>query len=279
MGADGSVEGASEGAPEGAPDVRADSGGTTPEAAIDAALDAGADAAPIEASSDAAVDAGSVYAATVLADTPLAYWRLGDSNTSGSCHDATGNGNDALVVGGVTLGVPGALMGDPDTAAHFDGTTGVLQVGNKFNFTGMVPMTIELWANPDVIDGTYRHLESKMLYNDAGQPYDGIYMYVHQATTMGWERWGDGTIDLAPTTPVVTTGAWWHIVGTFDGATETLYVNANPVQEGQTQVAVAANTVSMLLGDLFQGSLDEVAIYGTALSATRVLAHYEASGR
>ncbi len=251
-----------------------DSGGPLPEASVDAGADV-----PVEAAGEASVDAGSVYAAAVLADLPLAYWRLGDAPTSGTCRDATGNGNDALVVGGVTLGVPGALVGDPDTAVRLDGSTGILQVGDKFDFAGTVPLTIEMWANPEVIDGYYRHMEGKMLYNDAGQPYDGIYFYVHAGTVLGFERWGNGSIDVAPTSTAVTTGAWWHIVGTYAGGTETLYVNGVAVSSGPTAVSVAANGVSMILGDQFQGSLDEVAIYGAALSAPRVLAHYQASGR
>lgn len=252
-----------------------DSGGPTP----DAAADVGNDVSPIEAASEAAVDAGSLYAATVLADMPLAYWRLGDAPTSGTCHDETGNGNDATVIGGVTLGVPGALLNDPDPAAHFDGNTAVLSVGNKFDFAGTVPLTIELWVKPDVLDTTYRHLEGKMLYDDAGQPYDGIYMYVHGGTTLGYERWGNGSIDNGLSSTAVTANSWWHVVGTYGSGNMTLYVNGAPVQGGPTAISVTANSVSFQLGDQYQGSLDEVALYGTPLSAPRVLAHYHASGR
>ncbi|HEX8794693.1 MAG TPA: LamG domain-containing protein [Polyangiaceae bacterium] len=255
-------------------DGQPDSFSPMPEAAVDAGHEAARDA-----TGEAAVDAGSVYAAAVLADTPLAYWRLGDAPTSGSCHDATGNGNDATVVGGVSLGVPGALLNDSDTAVHFDGSTAVLQAGSKFDFAGTVPLTIELWAKPDMLNAGYGHLEGKMLYNDAGQPYDGIYMYVHTGTTLGFERWGNGSIDLALSSTSVAVGSWWHIVGTYSSGVASLYVNGALADTGPTAVSVTANTVSFQMGDLFQGSLDEVALYGSALSAPRILAHYQASGR
>ena len=72
--------------------------------------------APADASADSPADApSSVYRAAVLADSPLAYWRLGE--TSGTvAHDETGNGHDGTYVGGVTLGQPGALTGDANTA-------------------------------------------------------------------------------------------------------------------------------------------------------------------
>ncbi len=132
---------------------------------------------------------------------------------------------------------------------------------------------------PDVLDTTYRHLEGKMLYNDAGQPYDGIYMYVHGGTTLGYERWGNGSIDNGLSSAAVAASSWWHVVGTYGSGNMTLYVNGAPVQGGPTQISVTANSVSFRLGDMFQGSLDEVALYGTALSAPRILAHYKASGR
>jgi hypothetical protein len=232
-----------------------------------------------DAPQEAGVDAGSVYAATVLADMPLAYWRLGEAPGSSTCRDATGNGNDAVVVGGVSLGVPGALLGDPNTAAHFDGTSAtLLDIGNKFDFGGTVPLTLEVWANPDVMDGTWRHLEGKMLY-DAGYPYDGIYMYVYGGYGLGYERWGNGFTDQSVHSSAVATGSWWHIVGTYASGTTTLYVNGVRVDGGPTTVSVTPNSASFQLGQLFQGSLDEVAVYGTALSAAQVLAHYHASGR
>ena len=61
-------------------------------------------------SDDAQVD----YAAAVLADGPVAYWRLGAG--SASAVDVTGNGNTGTFLGGVEPGAPGALVGDPDVA-------------------------------------------------------------------------------------------------------------------------------------------------------------------
>jgi len=94
-----------------------------------------------------------------------------------------------------------------------------------------------------------------MMFDDAGDPYDGIYLYVHQGTTLGLERWGNGSIDLGLAAPGVTTGQWSYVVDTFDGTHESLYVDAALVQNGPTAVAVAPNGVHLLLGDQFQGSL------------------------
>jgi len=91
--------------------------GTTGDAlaessAGDATTDAAGEAGK-EGGADSSTDApSSVYRATVLADTPLAYWRLGET-TGTVAHDETGNGHDGTYIGGYTLGQTGALTGDP----------------------------------------------------------------------------------------------------------------------------------------------------------------------
>ncbi|KAA0234883.1 MAG: DNRLRE domain-containing protein, partial [Actinobacteria bacterium] len=55
------------------------------------------------------------HADLVLADEPLAYWRLGESSSAGAAVDASGNGNDGDYNGTVSVGVGGAI--EADTAA------------------------------------------------------------------------------------------------------------------------------------------------------------------
>jgi hypothetical protein len=54
------------------------------------------------------------YGSAVLADNPIAYWRLGETNGT-VAHDYVG-GNDGTYYS-ATLGVPGYSVIDPDTAA------------------------------------------------------------------------------------------------------------------------------------------------------------------
>jgi hypothetical protein len=265
-----SVDGATDGPPSGSDAT----GG--PEAASDAASDA-ALAAETQADAPAEAEGGPTgYAAAVLADSPLAYWRLGESAGSTICHDATGNGNDATVVGAVTLGVAGALAHDSDTAAHFDGNTARLDVGDRFDFVDLAPATIELWLNAEVIDTVYRHVETKMLYTDAGQPDDGMYLYLHTGQVLGFERWNNNTTQNDMASPM-STNTWAHVVATFDGSNMTLYVGGVQVQTGATAIAMVANGVHLQWGQSFQGTLDELALYDHALTAARVQAHFQAA--
>src|SRR3989440_1402067 len=80
------------------------------------------------------------YNATVLADHPVAYWRM-DETTGSTMADASGNANHGRYVGIYTLGQPGALAGG---AVAFDGQSGAASVMNTASLqVNTVP--IEVW--------------------------------------------------------------------------------------------------------------------------------------
>jgi hypothetical protein len=72
------------------------------------------------------------------------------------------------------------------------------------------------------------------------------------------------------------------VVGTYDGATQRLYVNGSEVAGAPLTGAITVNANALDLGswregsEPFNGTIDEVAVYAGALSAARVAAHYQA---
>src|SRR4051812_32689998 len=77
-----------------------------------------------------AASATPTYRDTVMADSPQAYWRLGDSG--GSAADETGHGNTGTFASsGVTTGASGAIAGDSDTAVTLNGSSGDATVANS----------------------------------------------------------------------------------------------------------------------------------------------------
>ena len=73
-----------------------------------------------------------------------------------------------------------------------------------------------------------------------------------------------------------------HVVATYDGATMRCYINGTQVDSWASTRSISAHTQPMHVGDFsdfgsaFDGQIDEVAIYGTALSVARIQAHYAA---
>ena len=136
--------------------------------ATDGALDSGvgADAQiPFEASAtDSSVDAGSAYAATILADGPLAYYRLNEK--SGSSVASEVGGFTGAFTRGTTLGAASSVTREPgNLAATFflQGSTddSDLSLGDNFIFEGTQPFSVEMWFNASTIDTDARHVLSK----------------------------------------------------------------------------------------------------------------------
>ncbi|MBV9242301.1 MAG: hypothetical protein JO314_09865, partial [Acidobacteria bacterium] len=116
--------------------------------------------------------ATSTYAAAVLADSPNAYWRLGDSGPNAV--DSTGNTANGSTVGTVTFGTPGALGGDPDTAATFGGS-GYIQTNYVLqNASGQ---TIEAWVK--TTESGFEGIVSTREDNGSGT---GVQMFILDGT-------------------------------------------------------------------------------------------------
>jgi hypothetical protein len=264
-------------------------GGSDAEASDGDLIDGGStDTAPppfdsSDASTDA--DARSLYAAAVLADKPLVYLRFGE--TSGTvAHDSSGNERHGLYVG-CTLGASGGPAGDPDTAASFNGTSSyVIQSSPAFDFTGQQAFTIEGWFRPrtNAISGWHQLIDHEVLDSDGGR--QGYALFLTPSGNISFERYVDGNDLIAGGSaagPPAMLNVYTHLAGTYDGADLRLYVNGILVasipdaRAGKNLPDGLYVGTTGAISSFFDGDADEVAVYGSALSATRLLAHASAS--
>jgi hypothetical protein len=226
----------------------------------------------------AAAGAGGVggaadsYAATVLADSPLGYWRLDD--TSLMALDSSGNGHHGSYQGGLLQEQPGVLAGN--AAATFADNNDHIEIPGPFGFTGTTPFSVEAWFVGSAPQG---QIVSKMSYD--GMAYSGWFLSTAvPPTSVRFNRLvasGSG-IDGGTIVP----DQWHHVVAVFDGTTALLYLDGVKVNDITQSGDLAAVTPSVRIGDgdtwgNFQGTIDEVAIYDQALSASRIAAHYAAA--
>jgi hypothetical protein len=269
-----------------------DAGADVPVSPADASIDSATDG-PNDASMNAPVETGAdaalTYPQVVLADSPLSYWRFGESSGTVAV-DETGTTNGTYSAAGVTLGAPGAIAGDSNTAATFDGASGYVDMGAAFAFGGVSPMTYEAWFKPNPADTAARRFLSKETINSGGR--QGFLMAYDLGgplpdggapnTLLSWERWLNSGVDAV--IAIVTPGVYQHVVVTYDGSTMTMYLNGQTVGSTASTRSIAALTDpfrvatysdGLTAADCFGGTIDEVAIYDHALSAARVLLHYD----
>ncbi len=247
--------------------------------------DAGSpDSSTADASESDGADAGSTclassYVASVMADAPVAYYRL-DETSGTTAKDSSGT-NEAHYQGGVTLGVAGVL-GD-DSAASFDGTTGWVSGGASPAFPAKASYTLEAWMKPSKVDVVFRGVVSN---ESAGAVNKGGYTMWTESSdggtnSVGAERWEAGKSNLVVTSPIAV-GSWTHLVATFDGSKISIFVNGTmTAQSSSTPVSITSGftfAIGALNGGaqptFFAGAIDEVAIYDHVVSATCIAAHY-----
>jgi hypothetical protein len=226
---------------------------------------------------------GSVaYRAAVIADSPAAYWRLGESSGT-TAADETGSYNGTYV-GSPTLGVSGPMAGN--TAVTFDASNDVIDIPT-LGISGATPRSWEFWINPDSTTGI-----RCILYSGANLSLQQFAVYFN-VTVSDNIYLGFFGRDFYTGASTISRGAWSHVVAVYEGgavSTTTVKIYINGVSRSLTAVGGASgslNTASavaavgqdrFIAGRFFGGSLDEIACYNTALTAARILAHYNAAG-
>lgn len=201
------------------------------------------------------------YQGQVLADVPCLYWRLGDAAGSTSAADISGNGFSGTVTGSPTFGSTGLLTNDVNTcaAASASGTnvkhTGDLGVGSVFS--------VEWWIKPTALTANG---------NDLGQAF-GVFYSRQNA---------DGSLSIGTTNSMTTPAGTYtvgkvsHCVFTYDGTSGRFYLNGQ-LAAGPTVMAAPSglfNAFGFGVTGPWQSSVQEIAVYKSALSAARVLNHY-----
>jgi Concanavalin A-like lectin/glucanases superfamily len=215
----------------------------------------------------------------VLADSPRAYWRLGE--TSGATAVDQLGVAPGTYTGGVVLGAVGALTGDPNTAARFDGSDDRVIMGDPANGSldfGTGDFTAEAWVKT-AVNGE-RAIASKRLTST------GAYWQFTVTDDPG--RTGtirvnisDGSVirELYGPARRVDDGAWHHVVVVFDrDVGVTVYVDGISLATPAPATGDVSNTGPFLVGKstgygYFNGDIDEVAVYPAVLPAARVQAH------
>jgi len=195
--------------------------------------------------------------------TPEAVW---DSNylavqhleeTSGTVFDSTSWNNDGTALNGLTQGIVGKI----DGGDQFDGVNDRIQLPQVF--TNQNQFTFEAWVNTDTKQGYF-------VSQRDGSSHGAFLQY------------SSGTFQLYSNTVYVskasTANVWHYVVGTYDGTTVKLYVDA-----GTPVSAVATLTwpnLTTLIGDrntfdrTYKGKLDEIRLSNVARSQDYIKTSY-----
>lgn len=220
------------------------------------------------------------YLSQVLADTPQWYFRMGIASGT-TLTDISGRGYSASLNGGFTLSQAGALAVSTDTAISFNGSTGyaslsplILPCVTSFTFECWVKFNAGALSNYPILIG-----QDDAQHNLKGFNF-GLFSTVEQGFYCNVAV--NGVWKQATNNAALSAGTWYHLATVFNGATILLYKNGVQVGSIAASGSMTPSSNPIYLAscptptDYLNGTLDECAGYGYALTADRIKAHYQA---
>ena len=218
-----------------------------------------------------AADAGKLdpYGQEVTADRPVLWYRFEDAVGSGTVADTAGPR-----VATVSSGTGVVAFGQPGVAGNGLTLGGGrhLDVGDAFSFAGKSSFTLEAWVKTPGVEG-----DQRLFFKRDDGAGAGYVVYLagdetpHFELSAGMSSWSERPVPVDTFVHIAVVVTW------RDGTGHAwLYKNGAQAEKGgfETTNAVPTTTVPLVIGDGLEGTIDEVALYDTALPEARILRHY-----
>jgi hypothetical protein len=225
-------------------------------------------------SSPTVIQVGSLTAAVLnydsaVTNTPglISFYKFDDF----TANDDFGTNNGTLM--GATQFTPG-FAGGPDQALTLGGA-GFDELGSvsDFNFSGGVG-TVELWLKATIING------NACIFASRDDNSVGVDYSIHIDSSGDVYFWNGSTAPTI-TLPAPPGTNWHHLAVIFDSGTWTVVWDGAVAGTGNQYLGGAVSPTHLGSSnptgtELWDGELDEVAFYSTALTPAQVAAHYTA---
>ncbi|WP_199182363.1 LamG-like jellyroll fold domain-containing protein [Cryobacterium sp. Y11] len=214
------------------------------------------------------------YGAAVYSAEPDLYWRLGE--TAGTmARDAGQLGNSGTYSGTVTQGAPALITGTTNTAVTFN--NGI--VSSDTQFVNPTTYSLEAWFSTTTTQGGkiigFGNKKTGLSTN-----YDR-HVYLQDDGRLVFGTW-TGTANLVTSAATYNDGVRHHVVAVQSAAGMQLYVDGalvgtNPQAAAQVYSGfwrIGSDPTWGSSSPALAGTLDEVAVYSTALAPAVIGQHY-----
>ena len=216
----------------------------------------------------------------------ISYWKFDESE--GITASDSADANDGTLING-----PVWTAGKVGGALSFDGLDDYVEVPNSANLDITDAITIEAWVYMISAPTNMRVICKPYSISAWTSPYADYELVILNEAT-GWSGYpgravyfglnlGGAWIYLGTTSlNTVPLDAWTHLAATYDGSSMKICING--IERAFRSVSGTIGTSDNPLfigtrtpapGEVFSGLIDEVAIYGRALSEAEIQQHYE----
>ena len=225
----------------------------------------------------------STYSKQVKADGPSSYWRLDDPSSSSAITDWAGS-TDLTRASGLGLGASGAI--GSDKAASVNASVNASAASSTGFVRAPQTFSVEAWFKTGTTTGgqvvgfgdvptgsSYRH-DRQVYLSSSGK----LVYYID----------ANGTSRTVTSSASYNNNAWHHVVATLSSSGMVLYVDGAKVASNSSVTSarnyggfwrIGADKLPGSATGYLSGTIDDVAVYPKALSATQVKDHWTDSGR
>jgi hypothetical protein len=152
-------------------------------------------------------------------------------------------------------------------SAEFDGSSDYIQLDTPFSYTNH---TIAAWVYANDTASAKNIFNARDAYNDGY----ALYMDANESI---FYRLGDGSTLSTLSSNITNANEWFFVVGTYNGSTQTLYVDGSVATSISTS-EVINNSTNATIGAVsydtatapMNGNLANVAIWNRALSSDEI---------
>jgi hypothetical protein len=197
---------------------------------------------------------------------------------------------------GMISGASWTTAGNVGGSSSFGGVNNYISIPNSasLNIAGTTPYSISMWVKG--IGSSPNYFETLITKQPEGSCSGGYVMFYNKDPSVQTNKIAFNFAHAcSQDTTVYSTktdwdqNTWYHLVGTWDGTTNTnslkLYVNGELNGQATAQYAtILGNTANLRIGSwltnpnaYFNGQIDEIKIYERTLTADEVKAQYDSA--
>lgn len=221
------------------------------------------------------------YVTAVLADRPYGFWLLDEAAGARIAADRSGSNTSGEYWSGATLGQPGGLPGNPGTSMRVGGG---LALTSSAATSAAASHSVELWFRTTSRTGGY--LIGFGSSKAATATVDDRVLRMSPTGQLIYGDWDNRPVRTLTTPKAYNDGAWHHVVLSYSTPTNafqasSIYVDGVRVASGESSQVRLPYIGYWRVGGgsggpAFTGLIDNIALYRSELSASRIAAHYAA---
>jgi len=165
-------------------------------------------------------------------------------------------------------------------SVDFDGTNDYMDLGTASALNPTSSLTVSAWVKADSHTNTSGVYDSIYSSSKSSNAANGGFVLTNNLNKWKCYFYSGTTWYAVESDNNVVDGQWYHLASTWDGTTAKLYVNGS-VQTSTASVSSityftvhSAKVGSYYTGNYFNGLIDEVSLFDSALSASDITSMY-----